>query len=185
MLLLGVFGVSKPARVALDQSTDDICVSRVSLKVCLPDRNGQLLCDADSPGYLLCAFPQQSVLHTANVGCCTFTENLWLSTNDTAAHNHTCMLGPIFPGNLAAIQGLDLLAAAAKNPRQNVTVSRSLLQSDVQPASKRDKVCDIYSFDNMWRQAVLENKIVDCPLTRQLQTMAIAAFQQQTGNGSC
>ncbi len=73
-----------------------------------------------------------------------------------------------------------MLAAAAERP----TVSRSLLQSDSDPASKRSKASDIQRFDELWRQAVSEGLIQDSELTRSLQAMAMASLRQQSTSES-
>ena len=94
-------------------------------------------------------------------------------------------------GSAAWLQELDMLAAAAENgiPSQSPslpglpTVSRSLLESESEPASKQSMVSGIRLFDDLWRQAVREKKIVHCDLTQNLKTMALALFPQDS-NGS-
>lgn len=99
---------------------------------------------------------------------------------------------------LDAVQALDVLAAAAQGylPSQSptvasdsqtalvlerpirttVTTSRGLLESDLEPASKRARISDVQRFDQLWRQAVEEKVIVECELTRNLKAMASATF---------
>ena len=85
-----------------------------------------------------------------------------------------------------------MLAAAAENglPSQSPslpglpTVSRSLLESESEPASKQSMVPGIRLFDDLWRQAVREKKIVDCDLTQNLKTMALALFPQDSSGSA-
>jgi len=96
------------------------------------------------------------------------------------------------------VQALDVLAAAAEGyrpsqsqtvasdsqtaavlerpTRTTVTTSRGLLESDLEPASKRIRISDVQRFDQLWRQAVEEKVIVECELTRNLKAMASATF---------
>ena len=96
------------------------------------------------------------------------------------------------------MQALDILAATAEGymPRQSqtvavdsqaaavlerptrttVTTSRGLLESDLEPASKRARISDVQRFDQLWRHAVEEKVIVECELTRNLKAMASATF---------
>ncbi|KAL0027478.1 hypothetical protein WJX77_004246 [Trebouxia sp. C0004] len=54
------------------------------------------------------------------------------------------------------------------------TTSRGLLESDLEPASKRIRTYDVQHFDQLWRKAVEEKMIVECELTRNLKAMASA-----------
>ncbi len=102
---------------------------------------------------------------------------------------------------LDAVQALDVLAAAAEGygpsqsqtvasdsqtaavlerpTRTTVTTSRGLLESDLEPASKRIRISDVQRFDQLWRQAVEEKMIVECELTRNLKAMASATFSHE------
>jgi len=99
------------------------------------------------------------------------------------------------------VQALDVLAAAAEDylpsqsqtvasdsqtasvlerpTRTTVTTSRGLLESDLEPASKRIRISDVQRFDQLWRQAVEEKVIVECELTRNLKAMASATFSHK------
>lgn len=71
-------------------------------------------------------------------------------------------------------------ASALESPtRTTVTTSRGLLESDLEPPSKRNRVSDVQRFDQLWRQAVEERVIVECELTRNLKAMASATFDRE------
>lgn len=61
-----------------------------------------------------------------------------------------------------------------------VTTSRGLLDSEAEPVSKRLRMSDVQRFDQLWRQAVEENMIVECDLTRSLKALASASLGQQS-----
>lgn len=80
-------------------------------------------------------------------------------------------------GQSQSIASDSQIAAVLERPtRTTVTASRGLLESDLEPASKRIRISDVQRFDQLWRQAVEEKVIVECELTRNLKAMASATF---------
>lgn len=65
-----------------------------------------------------------------------------------------------------------------------ITTSRGLLDSEAEPVSKRLRMSDVQRFDQLWRQAVEENMIVECDLTRSLKALASASLGQQSAGGA-
>jgi len=81
------------------------------------------------------------------------------------------------PSQSQTVAGDSQAAAVLERPtRTTVTTSRGLLESDLEPASKRARISDVQRFDQLWRHAVEEKVIVECELTRNLKAMASATF---------
>ncbi|KAL3161194.1 hypothetical protein ABBQ38_009562 [Trebouxia sp. C0009 RCD-2024] len=58
------------------------------------------------------------------------------------------------------------------------TVSRGLLEADAEPSGKRRRRSRMCRFDQLWQQAVVDNMVIDCPVTREIRALALEQFQE-------